>query len=83
MTKDQNVEDGSCEVPDRMRMANLQNMLDHLKAYPADDAECVFELKLPLSILTALMLRETTTHESPQSLIIGALEEAGYAGVAL
>lgn len=83
MTKDQNVEGGSCEAPDRMRMANLQNMLDHLKAYPADDAECVFELKLPLSMLTALMLRGTTAHETPQSLIIDALADAGYAGASL
>ena len=78
MTKDQNVEGGSCEAPDRMRMANLQNMLDHLKAYPADDAECVFELKLPLSMLMALMLRSEEAQDSPQALILDALEDAGY-----
>ena len=78
MTKDQNVEDGSCEAPDRMRMANLQNMLDHLKAYPADDAECVFELKLPLSMLMTLMLRSEEAQGSPQSLILDALGDAGY-----
>ena len=52
--------------------------LDHLKAYPTYDAECDFELKLPLSMLMALMLRSEETQGSPQSLILDALADAGY-----
>jgi hypothetical protein len=63
---------------DQLRITNLQNMLDHVRAYPADNADCVFELKLPLSMLTALMLRSEQTQDSPQSLILDALADAGY-----
>ena len=63
---------------DQLRITNLQNMLDHVRAYPADDAECVFELKLPLSMLMTLMLRSEGAQGGPQSLILDALEDAGY-----
>lgn len=78
MTRGGDILDGNGEVPDQMRMANLQTMLDHLRAYPADDAECVFELKLPLSMLMTLMLRSEEAQGSPQSLILDALGDAGY-----
>jgi hypothetical protein len=78
MTKDREVEDRNGEAPDPQRNASLQGVLNHLKAYPADDAECVFELKLPLSMLTALMLRGAVTPGGPQSLILDALADAGY-----
>lgn len=78
MTRDRDIEDGNHDVPDRMCMTNLQVMLDHLKAYPDDDAECVFELKLPLSMLMTLMLRSEEAQGSPQSLILDALGDAGY-----
>ena len=78
MTIDQDIEDGNLEAPDPQRTTRLQSMLDHLKAYPADDAECVFELRLPLSMLMTLMLRSEGAQGSPQSLILDALEDAGY-----
>ena len=78
MSRGGDILDGNGEVPDQMRMANLQTMLDHLRAYPADDAECVFELKLPLSMLMTLMLRSEQTHDSPQSIVLDALADAGY-----
>ena len=78
MTRDQDIEDGNHEAPDPLRTTGLQTMLDHLKAYPGDDAECVFELKLPLSMLMALMLRSEGAQDSPQALILDALEDAGY-----
>ena len=78
MTIDQDIEDGNHEVPDPLRTTGLQTMLDHLKAYPGDDAECVFELKLPLSMLMTLMLRSEEAQDSPQSLILDALDDAGY-----
>lgn len=78
MTRDRDIEDGNQEAHDPLRTAGLQSMLDHLKAYPADDAECVFELKLPLSMLMALMLRSEEAQDSPQALILDALEDAGY-----
>lgn len=78
MSRDKDIEDGNHEAPDPQRKTGLQSMLDHLKAYPADDAECVFELKLPLSMLMALMLCSEEAQDSPQSLILDALEDAGY-----
>ncbi len=78
MTIDQDIEDGNLEAPDPQRTTGLQSILDHLKAYPADDAECVFELRLPLSMLMTLMLRSEGAQGSPQSLILDALEDAGY-----
>ncbi len=78
MTRDRDIEDCNREAPDPLRTTGLQSMLDHLKAYPTDDAECVFELKLPLSMLMALMLRSEETQGSPQSLILDALADAGY-----
>ncbi len=78
MSRDRGIEDGNDEAPDPLRATGLQSMLDHLKAYPADDAECVFELKLPLSMLMTLMLRSEEAQGSPQSLILDALDDAGY-----
>lgn len=78
MTRDRDAENGSDDAQDRIRMTNLKAMLDHLKAYPGDDAECVFELKLPLSMLMTLMLRSEEAQGSPQSLILDALDDAGY-----
>lgn len=78
MIKDRDIEDGNHEAPDALRTTGPQSMLDQLKAYPADDAECAFELKLPLSVLMALMLRSEETQDSPQSLILNALDDAGY-----
>ena len=78
MTRDHDIEDGNHEAPDPQRTTGLRTMLDHLKAYPADDAECVFELKLPLSMLMTLMLRSEEAQGSPQLLILDALDDAGY-----
>ncbi|MDH2328997.1 hypothetical protein QCN27_19295 [Cereibacter sp. SYSU M97828] len=67
------------EALDLLRIGNLKGMLDHLQGYPADDAECLFELKLPLSVLTKLMLRSAESRSSPQRLIVEALEGSGFA----
>lgn len=66
------------DTTDHRRIVNLQGMLAHFSHYPEDDAECVFELKLPLSMLTTIMLRCAEDQGSPQSRILDALADAGY-----
>ncbi|MFD1883809.1 hypothetical protein [Paracoccus pacificus] len=78
MTTGQQTDPSMDAAIDQLRIENLQNMLAHLNCYPADDAECVFELKLPLSMLTAIMLRSAEARTTPQSLVLDLLSEAGY-----
>lgn len=78
MIAKQKSELGTDSITDQRRIGNLQAMLAHLGNYPADDAECVLELKLPLSMLAAIMLRSAEAGTTPQSLVLDLLSEAGY-----
>ncbi|RDD72750.1 hypothetical protein [Paracoccus versutus] len=78
MTAAQQTDPSRDAAIDQLRLENLQNMLAHLNCYPADDAECVLELKLPLSMLTTIMLRSAEARTTPQSLVLNVLSEAGY-----
>lgn len=78
MTAKQKSELDTDGITDQRRIDNLQNMLAHLSNYPADDTECVLELKLPLSMLAAIMLRSAEARTTPQSLVLDLLSEAGY-----
>ncbi|WP_449045939.1 hypothetical protein [Paracoccus versutus] len=78
MTAKQRSETNVESAADQRRIGNLQAMLAHLSNYPADDAECVLELKLPLSMLAAIMLRSAEARTTPQSLVLDVLSEAGY-----
>ena len=77
MTTEQHSDPDRDAALDRMRIENLQSMLAHIRQYPADDAECILELKLPLSMLTTIMLRSAETRTTPPSLILDVLSEAG------
>ncbi|MDO5703640.1 MAG: hypothetical protein Q4G49_00995 [Paracoccus sp. (in: a-proteobacteria)] len=78
MTAKQQSEASAEGAADQRRIGNLQAMLAHLSNYPTDDAECVLELKLPLSMLAAIMLRSAEARTTPQSLVLDVLSEAGY-----
>lgn len=78
MTAKQQSETNAESAADQRRIGNLRNMLVHLGSYPADDAECILELKLPLSMLAAIMLRSAEARTTPQSLVLDVLSEAGY-----
>lgn len=78
MTAKQKSELDTDGITDQRRIDNLQDMLAHLSNYPTDDAECVLELKLPLSMLAAIMLRSAEARTTPQSLVLDLLSEAGY-----
>ena len=78
MTAKQKSELDTDGITDQRRIGNFRNMLVHLGSYPADDAECILELKLPLSMLAAIMLRSAEARTTPQSLVLDLLSEAGY-----
>ncbi|QFQ89088.1 hypothetical protein F8A10_16945 [Paracoccus kondratievae] len=78
MTAKQKSELDTDGITDQRRIDNLRNMLAHLSNYPADDAECILELKLPLSMLAMIMKRSAEARTTPQSLVLDLLSEAGY-----
>lgn len=71
------------ELPREERERNLISWLHHLEAHPSDDVECVFELKLPISTLTKIMLRGERDGTTSHHVIYALLEREGLSQVAI
>lgn len=56
---------------------NLQDMLAHLRDNPGNDAECVLEVKVPMSTLARIVLRGTQGNTSLQDVLWESLRRDG------